>query len=139
MAFGVLLSYQPRPTPPTFSNVTWKQKQDGKSRTVNTPKWQDLFKDLSIRKLNTESMHIKLHGTDLAHLPFAGKIKWMIAALVAVVCDMGSRPDSPALQSQARGPHHQAFERTSIIQHTSLWSPTSKRDTGSVSISPGKL
>ena len=33
-----------RSTPPTFFNVTWKQNQDGKWRTMSTPTWQNLFK-----------------------------------------------------------------------------------------------
>ena len=70
-----------RSTPPTFFNVTWKQNQDGKWRTMNTPKWQDFFKDLRMRKPDTEMMRIQLHGTDLAHLPFAGKLKWLIEFL----------------------------------------------------------
>ena len=30
-----------------------------------------------MRKPDTETMHIQLHGTDLAHLPFASKLKWL--------------------------------------------------------------
>ena len=41
-------------------------------------KWQDLFKDLRTHKPNAESMHIQLHGTDLARLPFVSKLKWMV-------------------------------------------------------------
>ena len=31
-----------------------------------------------MRKPDMETMHIRIHGTDLAHLPFAGKLKWLI-------------------------------------------------------------
>ena len=50
---------------------------------MNTPRWQDLFKDLRRRKPDTERMHIQVHGTDLAHLPFAGKLKWLIELPIA--------------------------------------------------------
>ena len=60
--------------------------QEGKWRTVNTPRWQALFKDLRMRKSHTESMHIQLHGTDLAHLPFAGKLKWLVEFPPACLC-----------------------------------------------------
>ena len=33
---------------------------------------------LRTRKPHTESTHTQLHGTDLAHLPFAGNLKWII-------------------------------------------------------------
>ena len=47
-------------------------------RTLKTPKWQDFFKDLRMRKPDTETMHIQIHATDLAELPFAGELKWLI-------------------------------------------------------------
>ena len=57
----------------------WHQKnQQDVWRTMNTPRRQDLLKELRMRKPDKETMHIQLHGTDLAHLPFAGKLKWLI-------------------------------------------------------------
>ena len=65
-------------TPPMFYNVTWKKDQYGKWKTVNTPQYTALFKDLRNRNPMTESMHIQLHSPDLAHLPLGGNIKWLI-------------------------------------------------------------
>ena len=31
-----------------------------------------------MRKPDAETMHIQLHGADLAHRPFAGKLQWLI-------------------------------------------------------------
>ena len=63
LVFAFLPAFQD--TPPTFFNITKKQNQEGKWRTMNTPGWQALFRDLHMRKPNTESIHIQLHGTDL--------------------------------------------------------------------------
>ena len=67
-----------RTSPPTFFNVTWKMSAPGVWRTMNTPRRQDLFKDLRMREPDTETMRIQIRGADLAHLPFAGKLKWLI-------------------------------------------------------------
>ena len=65
-------------TPPTFCNVTWKKDQYGKWKTMNTPLYSALFKDLRNRNTTTESMHIQLHSSDFAHLPLGGNMKWLI-------------------------------------------------------------
>ena len=67
-----------RTSPPAFSNATWKLNQHGVWRTLNTPRSQDLLKDLRLRRPDTGTNHIQIHATDLAQLPFAGKLKWLI-------------------------------------------------------------
>ena len=69
---------QTKDTPPTFYHVTWKQDQYGKWKTMNTPPYSALFKDLRNRNPMTESMHIQLHGSDFAQLPLSGNMKWLI-------------------------------------------------------------
>ena len=80
---------------------------------MNTPKWQDFCKDLRVRKPHTESMHIQLRGTDLAHLPFAGKIKWMIEFPPAwkwfVAWSPGLIPQHFKESSSMPGPSHRAW------------------------------
>ena len=84
-------------TPQTFFNITWKMNQDGKWRAVNASGWQALFRDLRVRKTNALSTRIQLHGTDLAHLPFAAKIKSMRAPTsLEVVCHVVSRSNPRA-------------------------------------------
>ena len=61
-------------SPPMFFSLTWKKAQQDVWRTLNTPRWQ-LFKDLRMRKPDTETMHIQMHGTDLVQLRFSGKLK----------------------------------------------------------------
>ena len=79
MAFGVCAMFpKTKDTPPTFYHVTWKQDQYGKWKTVNTPQYSALFKDLRNRNPMTESMHIQLHGSDFAQLPLSGNMKWLI-------------------------------------------------------------
>ena len=65
-------------TPPTFYHVTWKCDQYGKWKTLNSPPYTALFKDLRNRNPMTESMHIQLHGSDFAKLPLSAGIRWLI-------------------------------------------------------------
>ena len=54
-----------------------------------------------MRKPDTETTHIQIHGTDLAHLPFAGKLKWLIEfqTSMELVLDMGSRDDPQSVST----------------------------------------
>ena len=50
----------------------------GKWKTMNTPPYSALFKNLRNRNPMTESMHIQLHGSEFAQLPLSGNMKWLI-------------------------------------------------------------
>ena len=65
-------------SPPTLFNITWKLGREGVYRAANTPKWQDLFRGLRACKPDTETMYTQIHASDLAQLPFARKLRWLI-------------------------------------------------------------
>ena len=67
---------QSKDTPPTFYHVTWKQDQYGKWKTLSSPPYTALMKDLHQRDPMT--VHIQLHSSDFAKLPLSGAIKWLI-------------------------------------------------------------
>ena len=69
---------QSKNTPPTFCHVTWKADQYNKWKTLNSPPYTALFKDLRSRNPMTETLHIQLHGSDFAKLPLSAGLRWLI-------------------------------------------------------------
>ena len=69
---------QSKDAPPTFYHVTWKCDQYSKWKTLNTPAYMALFKDLRNRNPMTETMRIQLHSSDFANLSLSAGIRWLI-------------------------------------------------------------
>ena len=91
---------QSKNTPPTFYHVTWKADQYGKWKTLNSPPYTALFRDLRSRNPMTETLHIQLHGSDFAKLPLSAGLRWLIEfpPELVMVLVLGTRPGSRAPQ-----------------------------------------
>ena len=74
----IALDPQSKNMPPTFHHVTWKADQHGKWKTLSSPPYTALFRDLRSRNPITETLHIQLHGSDFAKLPLSAGLRWLI-------------------------------------------------------------
>ena len=73
----IAMVFQSKNTPPTFYHVTWKVDQNGKWKTLNSPPYTALFRDLRSRNPMPETLHIQLHGSDFAKLPLSAGLRWL--------------------------------------------------------------
>ena len=64
-------------SPPVFFNLTWR-KSDSGWKTSATPPYSNLTRDVRSRRPDKEVLHIQLHASDLAMLPFHTRLPWLI-------------------------------------------------------------
>ena len=64
-------------SPPVFFSCTWRKTEQG-WRTSATPPFTNLIRDARSRRPDQEILHIQLHASDLAMLPFYSRLIWLI-------------------------------------------------------------
>ena len=64
-------------SPPVFSSLTWRKTEQG-WRTSATPPCANLICDARNRRPDCECLHIQIHASDLAMLPFHTRLIWLI-------------------------------------------------------------
>ena len=65
-------------SPPVFFSLTWRKTEQG-WRTSATPPYANLIRDARNRRPDCECLHIQIHASDLAMLPFHTDLIWLIA------------------------------------------------------------
>ena len=75
IAVGVFLSTDI--SPPVFFSCTWRKGDQG-WKTSATPPYSNLIRDVRSRRPDNEVLHIQLHASDLAMLPFHTHLTWLI-------------------------------------------------------------
>ena len=64
-------------SPPVFFSCTWRKTDQG-WKTSATPPYSNLIRDVRSRRPDQEILHIQLHASDLAMLPFHTRLIWLI-------------------------------------------------------------
>ena len=64
-------------SPPVFFSCTWRKSEQG-WETSATPPYSNLIRDVRSRRPDNEVLHIQLHASDLAMLPFHPRLIWLI-------------------------------------------------------------
>ena len=64
-------------SPPVFFSCTWRKGDQG-WKTSATPPYSNLIRDARSRRPDNEVLHIQLHASDLAMLPFHTRLIWLI-------------------------------------------------------------
>ena len=64
-------------SPPVFFSCTWRKTDQG-WKTSATPSYSNLIRDVRNRRPDQEILHIQLHASDLAMLPFHTRLIWLI-------------------------------------------------------------
>ena len=64
-------------SPPVFFSCTWRKSDQG-WKTSATPPYTNLIRDVRSRRPDNEILHIQLHASDLAMLPFHTCLIWLI-------------------------------------------------------------
>ena len=64
-------------SPPVFFSCTWR-KSEQEWKTSATPPYSNLIRDVRSRRPDNEVLHIQLHASDLAMLPFHTRLIWLI-------------------------------------------------------------
>ena len=64
-------------SPPVFFSCTWRKTELG-WRTSATPPFTNLIRDARSRRPDQEILHIQIHASDLAMLPFHTRLIWLI-------------------------------------------------------------
>ena len=64
-------------SPPVFFSLTWRKSDQG-WKTSATPPYANLIHDVRNRRPDNEVLHIQLHASDLAMLPFHTRLLWLI-------------------------------------------------------------
>ena len=64
-------------SPPVFYSLTWRKSDQGWKRSA-TPSYANLICDVRNRRPDNEVMHIQIHASDLAMLPFHTRLIWLI-------------------------------------------------------------
>ena len=64
-------------SPPVFFSCTWRKTEQG-WKTSATPPYSNLIRDVRSRRPDNEILHIQLHASDLAMLPFYTRLIWLI-------------------------------------------------------------
>ena len=64
-------------SPPVFFSCTWRKTEQG-WKTSATPPYSNLIRDVRSRRPDNEVLHIQLHASDLAMLPFHTRLIWLI-------------------------------------------------------------
>ena len=64
-------------SPPVFFSCTWRKSEQG-WKTSATPPYSNLIRDVRSRRPDNEVLHIQLHASDLAMLPFHTRLIWLI-------------------------------------------------------------
>ena len=64
-------------SPPVFLSLTWRKSEQG-WKTSATPPYANLIRDVRNRRPDNEVLHIQLHASDLAMLPFHTRLIWLI-------------------------------------------------------------
>ena len=64
-------------SPPVFFSLTWRESDQG-WKTSATPPYSNLIRDVRSRRPDNEVLHIQLHASDLAMLPFHTRLLWLI-------------------------------------------------------------
>ena len=64
-------------SPPVFFSCTWRKSDQG-WKTSATPPYSNLIRDVRSRRPDNEILHIQLHASDLAMLPFYSRLIWLI-------------------------------------------------------------
>ena len=64
-------------SPPVFFSCTWRKGDQG-WKTSATPPFTNLIRDARNRRPDNEILHIQLHASDLAMLPFHSRLIWLI-------------------------------------------------------------
>ena len=64
-------------SPPVFFSLTWRKSDQG-WKTSATPPYANLIRDVRNRRPDNEVLHIQLHASDLAMLPFHTRLLWLI-------------------------------------------------------------
>ena len=64
-------------SPPVFFSCTWRKSDQG-WKTSATPPYTNLIRDVRSRRPDNEILHIQLHASDLAMLPFHTRLIWLI-------------------------------------------------------------
>ena len=64
-------------SPPVFFSCTWRKTEQG-WKTSATPSYSNLIRDVRSRRPDQEILHIQLHASDLAMLPFHTRLIWLI-------------------------------------------------------------
>ena len=65
------------PATPVFFSLTWRKTEQG-WRTNATSPYANLIRDARNRRPDCECMHIQIHASDLAMLPFHTRLIWLI-------------------------------------------------------------
>ena len=64
-------------SPPVFFSLTWRKTEQG-WRTSATPPYANLIRDARNRRSDCECLHIQIHASDLAMLPYHTRLIWLI-------------------------------------------------------------
>ena len=64
-------------SPPVFFSCTWRKTEQG-WKTSATPPYSNLIRDVRSRRPDNEVLHIQLHASDPAMLPFHTCLIWLI-------------------------------------------------------------
>ena len=64
-------------SPPVFFSLTWRKTEQG-WKTSATPPYANLIRDVRNRRPDNEVLHIQIHASDLAMLPFHTRLIWLI-------------------------------------------------------------
>ena len=64
-------------SPPVFFSLTWRKTDQG-WKTNASPPYSNLIRDVRSRRPDNEVLHIQLHASDLAMLPFHSRLIWLI-------------------------------------------------------------
>ena len=63
-------------SPPVFFSLTWRKTEQG-WRTSATPPYANLIRDARNRRPDCACLHIQIHASDLAMLPFHTRLIWL--------------------------------------------------------------
>ena len=63
--------------PPVFFSLTWRKTEQG-WKTSATPPYANLIRDVRNRRPDNEFLHMQIHASDLAMLPFHTRLIWLI-------------------------------------------------------------
>ena len=85
-------------SPPVIFSCTWRKSDQG-WKTSATPPYSNLIRDVRSRRPDNEVLHIQLHASDLAMLPFRTRLIWLLPfpARVVLASSLVSRNTSRAL------------------------------------------